>query len=81
MDGRDQPGNPSLTSNSWYLPADGRALFQGQYPGLYNVIGTTYGGNGAVFNLPDLSGYNIPLTGTGSVIYVICVNGSMPPSP
>lgn len=35
---------------------DGRSLQVAQYQALYSLIGTTYGGNGNCFNLPDLRG-------------------------
>jgi len=40
----------------WHL-CDGSALAISQYPALYQLIGTTYGGDGInTFNLPDLRG-------------------------
>lgn len=49
-----------------YLPCDGRLLPISQYDALYNLLGTTYGGDGVqTFGLPDLRG-RIPLhTGSG----------------
>lgn len=42
--------------NGWLL-CDGRALDIADYPGLYEVIGTTFGNNGAgTFRLPNLRG-------------------------
>ncbi|WP_192459292.1 phage tail protein [Musicola keenii] len=42
---------------NYYLPADGRTLSVSQYPALYAVIGTLYGGNATTnFMLPDLRG-------------------------
>ena len=42
---------------SGWLLCDGRSLSISQYDTLYNLIGTTYGGDGVnTFNLPDLRG-------------------------
>jgi len=45
------PGN--TIPNGW-LACDGAAVAQVDYPELYAVIGTTFGGSGGNFNLPDL---------------------------
>lgn len=39
-----------------YLVCDGTAHSTTQYPELFNAIGYTYGGAGAMFNVPDLRG-------------------------
>ena len=39
-----------------YLKADGATLSTSTYAALFAVIGYTYGGAGAAFNLPDLRG-------------------------
>ncbi|MGH8680637.1 MAG: tail fiber protein [Burkholderiales bacterium] len=54
-----------FTPQGW-LPADGRSLQISQHESLFNVIGTTYGGDGqTTFHLPDLRG-RVPIgTGTG----------------
>lgn len=39
-----------------WLRCDGRSLSVADYGILYKVIGTTFGGSGAYFNLPDASG-------------------------
>ena len=39
-----------------YIPCDGRALYQFEYPGLVAAIGTTWGGTSEQFNVPNLSG-------------------------
>jgi microcystin-dependent protein len=44
------------TAPSLFAFADGSALNTGQYPELFAVIGYTYGGAGASFNLPDCRG-------------------------
>jgi microcystin-dependent protein len=49
-----------------YLPADGRLLNISDYISLFEVLGTTYGGNGVTtFALPDLDGRTIIGTGDG----------------
>ncbi len=45
----------------WLLPAgwvwcEGQSLARSQYPALYDVIGTTYGGDSTNFRVPDLRG-------------------------
>lgn len=55
------------TIPSGWLPCDGRSLGTAQYSALYALIGTTYGGSGSTFNLPDLRG-RVPIgygQGTG----------------
>jgi microcystin-dependent protein len=50
-----------------FLPCDGALLASANYPTLYALIGTTYGGNSTNFALPDLRG-RVPInqgTGTG----------------
>jgi len=43
-----------------YMPADGRLLSPTEFPALFNLIGTTYGGDGVnTFALPDLRGRTI----------------------
>ena len=48
--------NSSPSCPDGYLPCDGREIPQSLYPELYNVIGTTFGGNTMTFCLPDLQG-------------------------
>ncbi|HTA27676.1 MAG TPA: tail fiber protein [Bacteroidia bacterium] len=50
-----------------YLDCDGSVLHISAYPALFNVLGTTYGGNGQyTFGLPDLRGCApIGITGSG----------------
>lgn len=44
-----------------YLPCDGRLLLISEQPALFNIIGTTFGGDGqTTFALPDLRG-RVPL--------------------
>lgn len=47
---------PLTTFPTGWLPCHGASLLIAQYPDLYAVIGTTYGGSGASFNLPNLRG-------------------------
>ena len=50
-----------------YLECDGRLLSKADYPNLYSVIGTSFGGDGATtFALPDLRGRNA--VGTSSTL-------------
>ena len=44
------------TAPSGWLECDGRTLSIANYPSLYAVIGTTYGGGSGTFLLPDLRG-------------------------
>lgn len=45
----------SWVDTEWLMPCDGRLMSISQNWALYNVIGTTYGGDGQnVFSLPDL---------------------------
>ncbi len=44
------------TVPSGWLLCDGSSVSQATYPSLYSAIGTTYGGGGGNFNLPDLRG-------------------------
>lgn len=39
-----------------WIVADGRALSQAQYPRLFALFGTYWGGTGTTFNIPDLRG-------------------------
>ena len=44
-----------------FVPCDGRELQMTQYPSLYSLLGTTYGGDGrTTFAVPDLRG-RVPL--------------------
>jgi len=56
------------------LPADGRTLLISQYPGLYAVLGTRFGGNGTTsFALPNLSN-----AAPNGLTYMICTEGIFP---
>jgi len=51
---------------SW-LPCDGASVLRADYPDLFTLIGTTYGGvDGTHFNVPDLQGRVGVGVGTGS---------------
>jgi microcystin-dependent protein len=58
---------------------NGQTLAISEYSTLYNLIGTTYGGNGqTTFNLPDLQG-RIPVhqgTGAGNTLVIGQLSGS-----
>ena len=55
-----------------FLKCDGAMIDASRYGALYSVIGTRYGGNGMMFNLPTLAS---PLPGAN---YFICVQGLYP---
>lgn len=76
---------------SW-IPCDGRLLAISQFPELYSVINTTYGGDGiTTFAVPDLqfrvplgagktpSGYNYASGATGGVTSVTVTTDQLPP--
>jgi microcystin-dependent protein len=60
-----------------FLPCDGRTLAISEYETLFNLIGTTYGGDGqSTFNLPDFRGRAPIHMGTGQgVSYVLGESG------
>jgi microcystin-dependent protein len=47
-----------------YIPCNGASYATTAYPALYAVIGYTYGGSGATFNVPNLQSY-FPIGGNG----------------
>lgn len=49
-------GSEELPDGSSLLECDGAELATADYPLLFGVIGFTFGGTGAAFNLPDLRG-------------------------
>jgi hypothetical protein len=56
------------------VPASGQLLPIDQYGGLFQLLGTTYGGNGvSTFALPDLR----PIT-PNHMTYSICIDGAWP---
>lgn len=54
------------------LPCDGTSYLRADYPQLYDAIGSTFGGDSAHFNVPDLRGRL--LIGSGAVINGTTVN-------
>jgi len=52
-----------LLADGW-MACNGMSLLQGEYPELYEVIGTTYGGDSNNFLLPDLRSFFIRGAGT-----------------
>jgi microcystin-dependent protein len=48
------------------LLCDGSPVSISQYRGLYSLIGTTYGGSGNMFNLPNFSSY-FPIGGNSTI--------------
>jgi microcystin-dependent protein len=65
--------------NGW-MTCDGQTLAISEYDTLFNLIGTTYGGDGqSTFNLPSLAG-RVPVhmgTGRTGTSYVIGQNGGV----
>ncbi len=56
----------SLHHPSGWLPCDGRVVKIREYPDLFTVIGTAFGGNGkTTFSLPDLRGRVVVGSGKG----------------
>lgn len=54
------------------IPANGQLVLISQFPGLFHVIGTTYGGDGTTtFGIPDLRG-----AAPNGLSYAICFIGS-----
>ena len=48
-------GAVQIEASGWML-CDGRSLAAAQYPELYAVLGTLYGGSDGAFNIPDYRG-------------------------
>lgn len=71
-DGGSSPaGAPHTTSplEAWgWMYCDGRTLPTHLYPELFAALGYVYGGSGAQFKIPDLRGYFLRGTGTGSQV-------------
>jgi microcystin-dependent protein len=56
------------------LPADGSTVNISDYPDLFSLIGTNYGGDGvSTFNLPDLTA-----AAPNGTQYLVCVTGTNP---
>jgi microcystin-dependent protein len=59
----------------YYLLCDGATVQISEYGALFNLIGTTYGGDGTTnFKLPDFS----KATAFPGMKYYICTNGVYP---
>jgi microcystin-dependent protein len=73
-----------------FMDCDGRVLQAKEHPALYSILGTTYGGDGTTFALPDLRPFandGQPDTGRQRKVdwnevkqprQVICVTGIYP---
>jgi microcystin-dependent protein len=60
-----------------WMPCEGQTLSTSQYPALYNLLGTKFGGNGTTtFCLPDLRNA-LPMQQMG-MHYCIAVQGIYP---
>jgi microcystin-dependent protein len=58
-----------------WLLCNGQSLQTNQYPALYSILGTTYGGDGVhTFNLPNLNTHPIK----SGPVWLICVDGIYP---
>jgi microcystin-dependent protein len=55
----------NISPPAGYIPCDGASYATTAYPALYAVIGFTYGGSGATFNVPNLQSY-FPIGGNSS---------------
>jgi hypothetical protein len=55
------------------LAANGQSLTITSYEPLFELIGTTYGGTGTTFNLPNLEGL-----APNNMTYTVCVQGVFP---
>lgn len=69
--GSSPAGAPHTTSplEAWgWMYCDGRTLLTHLYPELFAALGYVYGGSGAQFKIPDLRGYFLRGTGTGSQV-------------
>jgi len=53
-------GSNEHTPPADWLRCDGQSLSNSDYPGLFSLLGTMYGGGGGVFNLPRLDGGSNP---------------------
>lgn len=62
-----------------FLACDGRSLSTTDYPDLFAMIGFTYGGSGAQFSLPQLTGAT-PSNAAGPLTYLICAEGLSGPN-
>ncbi len=69
----------TTTPPSGWLLADGTSYTTAAYPDLYAIIGYTYGGSGANFNVPDLSGRTIVMSSsTLGIVDTLGETGGVP---
>lgn len=65
----------SAAPTKW-LSCDGASVSRTQWPDLFAALGTTYGGSGTTFNLPDLRN-RVPMqVGTGSLGVAVALGGT-----
>jgi len=50
------PSIALFTRNAEWLKCDGKAILITEFPELFLVIGSRFGGNDTTFNLPDIKG-------------------------
>ena len=62
---------------SGWLLCQGQSLATATYPALFTVIGYTYGGSGANFNIPNFQG-NVPMGASASGSYPLGSTGGAP---
>ena len=67
---------PSNTPPQNYLMADGSSYSISAYPQLYSAIGTTYGGSGSNFNVPNMNQSAMPYYDTNTNINYGSFSGS-----
>ena len=69
----------SVTPGGWKMARGQLLPINSDYTALYNLLGTTYGGNGeTTFALPDLRGAEPNGAGTAAPNYAICTQGIFP---
>lgn len=62
-----------------FVRCDGSLLRVSEYPALFSVVGTTYGGNGqTTFAVPNMKAAEAPLKGAR---YIMCIYGVYPSRP
>lgn len=62
-----------------YAPTNGQLLPVSQNPGLFSIIGTTYGGDGSTtFALPNIQDGLTHQPGDVALQTLICVSGAFP---
>ena len=71
------PGSINDLPNSpfdYWIPCQGQTLSKTTYPGLFTILGYTYGGTGDNFNVPDMR--NLFVTGAGDTYNLSATGGS-----